>query len=43
MKPSGFAALAIVILIVAVLATVLTSTWSAHTPNVHKEPPTMSK
>jgi hypothetical protein len=43
-KPSGFAVLVIVILIVAVLTTVLTSTGpSSRAPEVHKEIPVLSK
>jgi hypothetical protein len=43
-KPSGFAVLAIVILLVAVITTVLTSTGpSTRAPEVHKEPPVLSK
>jgi hypothetical protein len=36
-KPSGFAVMAIELLIVAVLTTVLTSTWSSRPPAVHTE------
>jgi hypothetical protein len=42
-KPSGFAVLAILLLIVAVLVTVLTSTWSSRPPVVHKEPPALTR
>ena len=43
-KPSGFAVLAIIILIVAVLTTLLTSRGpSSHAPEVHKESPVLSK
>jgi hypothetical protein len=43
-KPSGFAVLAIIILIVAVVTTVLTSNGpSSRAPEIHHEPPVLSK
>jgi hypothetical protein len=42
-KPSAFAVLAIVILLVAVITTVLTSNRPSRAPEVHREPPVLSK